>query len=110
MADESRTVITPDQPVTMGQLLQLFKQLNSNQPPTETVTNTHTLSISEKLTNQNYTKWSRLMHLAISGRDRLNHIIDDPPPTNDPAYSQWIKRDSIVISWILENIDSDLVN
>ncbi|XP_057522436.1 uncharacterized protein LOC130802433 [Amaranthus tricolor] len=110
MADESRTVITPDQSVTIGQLLQLFKQLNSNQPPTETVTNTHTLSISEKLTNQNYTKWSRLMHLAISGRDRLNHIIDDPPSTNDPSYSQWIKRDSIVISWILENIDSDLMN
>ena len=50
------------------------------------------------------------MHLAISGRDRLNHIIDDPPPTNDPAYNQWIRSDSIVISWILENIESDLVN
>ena len=36
--------------------------------------------------------------LAISGRDHLNHIIDDPPFTNDPAYNQWIKRDSIVIS------------
>ena len=47
MEDESRTVITPDQPVTMGQLLQLFKQLNSNQPPTETVTNTHTLHLRE---------------------------------------------------------------
>ena len=67
MEDETRTVIAPDQPVTMGQLLQLFKQLNSNKPPTETVTNTHTLQISEKLMNQNYTKWSRLMHLAISG-------------------------------------------
>ena len=96
MEDESRTVIAPDQPVTMGQLLQLFKQLNPNKPSTET--NTHTLLISEKLTNQNYTKWSRLMHLAISGRDRLNHIIDDPPPTNDPAYNQWIRSDSIVIS------------
>ena len=108
MEDESRTVIAPDQPVTMGQLLQLFKQLNPNKPSTET--STHTLLISEKLTNQNYTKWSRLMHLAISGRDRLNHIIDDPPPTNDPAYNQWIRSDSIVISWILENIESDLVN
>ena len=35
MEDESRTVIAPDQPVTMGQLLQLFKQLNPNKPPTE---------------------------------------------------------------------------
>ena len=110
MEDESRTFIAPDQPVTMGQLLQLFKQLNFNKPLSETVTSTHTLSISEKLTNQNYTKWSRLMKLAISGRDRLNHIIDDSPSTNDPAYNQWIKSDSIVILWISENIDSDLVN
>ena len=107
MEEEPRTVITPDQPVTMGQLLQLINQLNTNKLPTE---NTNTLSISEKLTNQNYTKWSRLMHLAISGRGRLNHIIDDPPSKIDPAYNQWTRSDSIVISWILENIDSDLVN
>ncbi|XP_057529771.1 uncharacterized protein LOC130808310 [Amaranthus tricolor] len=91
----------------MGQLLQLINQLNCNKLSTE---NTNTLSISEKLTNQNYTKWSRLMHLAISRRGRLNHIIDDPPSKNDPAYNQWTRSDSIVISWILENIDSDLVN
>ena len=107
MEEEPRTVITPDQPVTMGQLLQLINQLNTNKLPTE---NTNTLSISEKLTNQNYTKWSRLMHLTISGRGRLNHIIDDPPSKIDPAYNQWTRSDSIVISWILENIDSDLVN
>ena len=107
MEEEPRTVITPDQPVTMGQLLQLINQLNCNKLSTE---NTNTLSISEKLTNQNYTKWSRLMHLAISRRGRLNHIIDDPPSKNDPAYNQWTRSDSIVISWILENIDSYLVN
>ena len=50
------------------------------------------------------------MHLAISGRDRLNHIIDDPLSKNDPAYNQWARSDSIVISWILEIIDPDLVN
>ena len=31
--DESKTIIAPDQPVTMGHLLQLFKQLNPNKPP-----------------------------------------------------------------------------
>ena len=110
MENESKAIIEPDQPVTMGQLLQLFQQLNPNKQPTELVTNTQTPIISEKLTNQNYTKWSRLMHLAISGRGRLKHIIADPPTKNHPEYNQWTRYDSIVISWILENIDTDLVN
>ena len=110
MEDELKTIIAADQPVKMGQLLQLFKHLNPNKPTTENTTSIQTLSISEKLTNQNYTKWSRLIHLAISGRDLLNHIIDDPLSKNDPAYNQWTRSDSIVISWILENINPDLVN
>ena len=110
MENESRTIIAPDHPVIMGQLLQLFQQLNPNKQPTKLVTNTQTPIISEKLTNQNYTKWSRLMHLAISGRGRLKHIIADPPTKNHPEYNQWTRYDSIVISWISENIDIDLVN
>ena len=70
METDSKSIITPDQPVTMGQLLQLVSQLNTNKPPTETIANTPSFSISEKLNHQNYTKWSRLMHLAISGRGR----------------------------------------
>ncbi|XP_057543984.1 uncharacterized protein LOC130823381 [Amaranthus tricolor] len=102
----------------MGQLLQLFSQLNTNKPPpppSETSTSTTTISIptfsiSGKLTHHNYTMWSRLMQLALSGRDRLNHIIDDPPPQTDQEYSQWTRRDSVVISWIIESIHPDLVN
>ena len=56
MENEFRAIIEPDQPVTMGQLLQLFQQLNPNKQPTELVTNTQTPIISEKLTNQNYTR------------------------------------------------------
>ena len=50
------------------------------------------------------------MHSAISGRERLKYIIVDPPTKNDPEYNQWARYDSIVISWILENINTDLVN
>src|SRR5688572_15470475 len=118
MESESKdALIMPDQPVTMGQLLQIISQLNTNKPPpsppppppTETITNT-AFSISEKLTHQNYTMWSRLMQLALNGRGRLNHIIADPPPSTDQEYSQWARRDSMVISWIIESIHPDLVN
>ena len=39
MENESRVIIEQDQPVTMGQLLQLFQQFNPNKQPTEFITN-----------------------------------------------------------------------
>ena len=109
MESDSKSVITPDQPITMGQLLQLFSQLNTNKPPNETIANTPSFSIFEKLNHQNYTKWSGLMYLAISGRGRLNHIIAEPPSPKGLEYSQWAKQDSIANSWIIESIEPDLV-
>ncbi|CAO2839435.1 unnamed protein product [Amaranthus hypochondriacus] len=110
MAEESQTVVTNDEPVTMGQLLQLIQQLNTSKPTPEPTINVQNPIITEKLTNENYTRWSRLMQLAINGRGKLKHIIADPPAKTDPEYSQWTRYDSVVISWILENIDTNLVN
>ena len=50
------------------------------------------------------------MHLAISGRGKLKHITTDPPATKDSSFRKWAQNDSIVISWIVENIDAELVN
>ena len=50
------------------------------------------------------------MHLAISGHSRLNHITAVPPSKKDLEYNRWTRYNSIVISWILENMDTDLVN
>jgi hypothetical protein len=73
MEDDSKEVIVTDQPVTMGQWLQLIKQLNTNQQHTETITST-SLSISEKLTNQSYREingvMEKLMELWRSGKVR----------------------------------------
>ena len=50
------------------------------------------------------------MHTAIKGRGRLSHIIDVPPRPSDPTYQQLKQRDSVVLSWIITNIEVDLVN
>ena len=50
------------------------------------------------------------MHVAIGGRGWLNHITAGPPPPSDPNYIQWEQRDAMVIAWIIENIDGDIVN
>ncbi|XP_057543943.1 uncharacterized protein LOC130823341 [Amaranthus tricolor] len=91
----------------MEQMIQMFQKLNKLNNQTENPTS---VKISEKLIYHNYTKWCKLMHVAIGGRGRLSHITVVPPPPSDPNYVQWEQRDAMVISWIIENIDGEIVN
>ena len=50
------------------------------------------------------------MKIALECRGRLSHIIDDSPSITDPDYKIWKQKDSIVLSWIITNIDTELVN
>lgn len=54
--------------------------------------------------------WARKISLAIDGRGRLKHITAPPPRKEDSTYEQWRQSDSIVLTWILENIEADIVN
>uniref|UniRef100_A0A3Q7F038 GAG-pre-integrase domain-containing protein n=1 Tax=Solanum lycopersicum TaxID=4081 RepID=A0A3Q7F038_SOLLC len=93
----------------MQQLFQMFQTLNKNSTNIELGTS-QIVRVAEKLNFTNYTKWCKLMQIAIGGRGRLNHIIVNPISPDNPEYQQWAQKDSMVISWIIENIDGDLVN
>ncbi|KAK1367303.1 hypothetical protein POM88_042864 [Heracleum sosnowskyi] len=93
----------------MEQMFQLFQKLHKNTNLPETGI-PQTVRVAEKLNFTNYTKWCKLMHIVIGGRGWLNHITANPVPPNDPEYQQWAQKDSTVLSWIIENIDGDLVN
>ena len=41
---------------------------------------------------------------------RLSHIIAAPPSTTDLNYQQWNHKDSMVLLWIIANIEPNLVN
>ena len=87
MANTDQQISNPtEQPVSMGQSLELFQQLNTR--PMENSNTSSTVTITEKLNQTNYTKWSRLMHLAISGRGKLKHIAANPPATDDLNFSK----------------------
>ncbi|KAK1381722.1 hypothetical protein POM88_019457 [Heracleum sosnowskyi] len=111
MSDQSETTTqsAETQLVSMEQMFQLFQKLHKNTNLPETGI-PQTVRVAEKLNFTNYTKWCKLMHIAIGGRGRLNHITANPVPPNDPEYQQWAQKDSTVLSWIIENIDGDLVN
>ena len=97
--------------ITMEQMEHMFKLFQKMHKPNTTIeTISPELKIAEKLTYHNYTTWYKMMQIALECRGRLRHIIDDPPKTTDPNYTTWKKRDSIVLSWIISNIDSKLIN
>ena len=99
-------LFTMEQTEQMFQMFQMFQKLNKSNP-TE---NLSTIQLFEKLNYNNYTKWSRSMQISINIRDKLNHITNEPSKITDPNYPQWARHDSIVISWIIENIDAEIVN
>lgn len=83
-------------------------KLNKPTNPTE---NTSRIKLFEKLTYHNNIKWCKLMHIAISSRGwRFNHITAAPPIPTYTKYSQWAQWDSVVISWVIANINPDIVN
>ncbi|CAO2826180.1 unnamed protein product [Amaranthus hypochondriacus] len=101
----------PNQLLTMTQMeqvLRMFQQMNKPEQPEPMAPSD--LKVSEKLTYHNYTMWCKLMHIAIDSRGRLNHIIVVPLKPIDPNYRQWKQRDSTVLSWIITNIELELVN
>ncbi|XP_076919272.1 uncharacterized protein LOC143580006 [Bidens hawaiensis] len=52
------------------------------------------------------------MKKAIGGRGRSSHITGDPPPPlkTDTEYSRWEQDDQCVFTWIIQNLESNLVN
>jgi hypothetical protein len=108
---ESSGEITNTQMISMDQveqMFQLFQKLNKQSSSTENPSSM--VKITEKLTYNNYTKWCKLMQIAVGCRGRLSHITAAPVANTEPEYPQWAQQDSTVISWIIENIDADLVN
>ncbi|XP_057529718.1 uncharacterized protein LOC130808253 [Amaranthus tricolor] len=101
----------PNQIITMEQMEHMFRLFQQMQKPNTTLeTISPDLKLAEKLNYQNYTTWCKMMQIALESRGRLSHIIDDPPNTSDPNYTNWKQKDSLVLSWIISNIDTELIN
>ena len=110
MAEQSNH--STNQLISMEQMELMFQMFQKiNKPGTQTEnSNPQTVHVTEKLNFYNCTKWCKLMYIAIGGRGRLNHIKAEPVPPTDSEYQQWAQKDSMVLSWIIENIEGDLVN
>ncbi|XP_057784888.1 uncharacterized protein LOC131002403 [Salvia miltiorrhiza] len=70
------------------------------------------ISIKAKLNGENYPLWVNLMKRAIAGKGLTSHIngVSKPPAIDDPSYTRWEQRDNCVFNWVINNIETGLVN
>ncbi|KAJ0845341.1 hypothetical protein HanRHA438_Chr15g0712531 [Helianthus annuus] len=107
----------PDNKTTVSQIpdeltMQIAALLRNGLGTQQTTTNSENLSLGIKLGGDNYALWATLMKKAIGGRGRSSHITGDPKPPSktDTDYSRWEQDDQCVFTWIIQNLESNLVN
>ena len=67
------------------------------------------VTVAFKLNGKNYPLWSRLMKVAIGSRRGYSHIQDEPPEPGSKGYREWEETDLVVFSWIIDNIENDII-
>jgi hypothetical protein len=78
--------------------------------PTQ-ITDTTAAPIGIKLDGTNYTLWSQVVEMYISGKDKLGYINDniDQPPQTDPSFRKWRTDNAIVKGWLINSLDPSLI-
>lgn len=118
MADDSSSINSGTGKTPEGQggenLAEQLARIFSNlQPQQQNQQLPQSVPISTKLGQNNYSLWARLMMMAIGGRGKLGHLTGIPAPpaqTNILEYQKWQQTDLTVCSWILENMEDELVS
>ncbi|KAJ4717700.1 Retrovirus-related Pol polyprotein from transposon TNT 1-94 [Melia azedarach] len=66
--------------------------------------------VSQPLTGDNYTSWSRSMVIALSVKNKLGFVDGSitRPTGTDPLLNSWIRNNNIVISWILNSVSKEI--
>ena len=69
------------------------------------------VTMAVRLNRNNYPLWQKLMRIAVVGRRALRHLtcIPAPPEPGAKGYTEWEETDMIVFSWIIDNIETDIV-
>ncbi|KAL0457111.1 UNVERIFIED_CONTAM: Retrovirus-related Pol polyprotein from transposon RE1 [Sesamum latifolium] len=68
--------------------------------------------VSSPLNGDNYLVWSRAMRFALGSRMKLSFIDGRSvrPSDDSPELDEWIRKDYLVITWILNNVSKTIVD
>jgi len=92
--------------------LQITNMLCNGLGIQQTQANPDNLSIGFKLNGDNYPLWATLLKKTISGRGKKSHLtgISSAPEEIEPTYEKLEHADQIVFTWIIQNIETSLIN
>lgn len=85
--------------------------IETDEPATHKLRSTKNINIALKLNGANYPLWARLMKVQIGSRGGYKHItgVPSPPEPGKDGYLDWEEADLIVFSWIVDNIETEIV-
>ncbi|XP_057792112.1 uncharacterized protein LOC131008970 [Salvia miltiorrhiza] len=66
--------------------------------------------VTQQLNGSNYVNWNRSMMTALMAKNKLAFVdgtIDRPQPT-EAIYSQWLRCNSMVVSWLRNSVVPDI--
>jgi len=68
------------------------------------------MQFTNKLNGMNFQHWSHAVKIALRTKVKLGFIDGtcSKPSLTSPLYDQWIRCDSMVVSWLLNSIDPSL--
>lgn len=68
--------------------------------------------VSAQLTGTNFINWSKSIKRALAARSKLDFITGNlpMPPVTSRYYTQWLKVDFMVSTWIVNSISKEFVN
>ncbi|KAL0433984.1 UNVERIFIED_CONTAM: hypothetical protein Slati_2732700 [Sesamum latifolium] len=77
----------------------------------QVIENPDVILVTNVLIGTNFLSWSQSMKIALRTKMKLGFITrsNPKPPENSEEYEQWIRTDSLVISWILNTISKDII-
>lgn len=67
--------------------------------------------VTQPLTGDNYSSWSRSMMIALSVKNKLGFVNGSIPRSDDDDLihlNAWIRNNNIIISWILNSASKEI--
>ena len=109
-SDQTLSPLNPNPEELTRQIQQMLRTKISNiQQPSRSP---EKITLNMKLNGENYLLWARLMRVEIWVKGRTDHITGETRASaaTDLEFLRWEQEDLRVFSWILQNIEPNLIN
>ncbi|TXG53873.1 hypothetical protein EZV62_019129 [Acer yangbiense] len=63
---------------------------------------------NRRLNGRNYLVWSQPVKTFLKGKGKSSHLEGPIPEKNDPKFSEWDEKDSMIMSWLWNSMQPEI--